>query len=526
MTISLREPVLRAGWPQSNAENTARTSQQRDKSDFNVSAVHNRLLRSDLPSADSAPGGPRHVRLLLLLLPAVIFAALYLADLTGMGMVGPDEPRYADVGRAMAQSGDWITPRLWGQPWFEKPALLYWMTAGGVKLGLGPDLAPRLPVALLSVIFLAFFWWRLKLEWDYRVASYATAMLATSAGWLTYSHVAVTDLPLAAFFSAAVLLSLPWLARAHRESLPAAAACLGMAAMAKGLVPLVLFLPVFAVGWRNLRDWLRPAPLLAFSVCALPWYVLCTLRNGSHFLRVFFVEQQFGRFGSAALQHVQPFWFYVPVLLVLLYPWFPLIALPSLLFRTDRGRDRRTVALAAVVIFGFAFFSAALNKLPGYLIPLLPPLFALLAVGLAHRARPRRSTMILPVALLGLLPSISAVAPRVLASHGLFSVGVPLGMTLMLLLLAVLAAYLITRLPAGYDFSAAVLLAALGFLWFQFATFPKFDSFASARPVWIADHPRCAPPVSRDILYGLYYYSGRQLPACPVLDQGAIRVVR
>ena len=58
----------------------------------------------------------------------------------------------------MAQSGDWITPRLWGQPWFEKPALLYWMTAAGFKLGLGPDLAPRLPVALLSVAFLVFFW--------------------------------------------------------------------------------------------------------------------------------------------------------------------------------------------------------------------------------------------------------------------------------------------------------------------------------------------------------------------------------
>ncbi len=129
-----------------------------------------------------------------------------------MGMYGPDEPRYADIGRAMAQSGDWVTPRLWGQPWFEKPALLYWMTATAFRLGLGPDLAPRLPVAVLSLLFLGFFWWRLSVEWDRRAASYATAMLATSAGWLMYSHVAVTDLPLAVFFSAAVLLSMPWLA--------------------------------------------------------------------------------------------------------------------------------------------------------------------------------------------------------------------------------------------------------------------------------------------------------------------------
>src|SRR5580698_4569046 len=218
-----------------------------------------------------------------------------------MGMYSVDEPRYADIGRAMAHTGDWVTPRLWGQPWFEKPALLYWMTAAAFRAGLGPDLAPRLPVAILSVLFLAFFWWRLKLEWGQRAASCATAMLATSVGWLAYSHVAVTDLPLAAFFSAAVLLSLPWMARQDRADLTAAAACLGLATLAKGLVPGILFLPVLAMGWRRLRDWLRPGPLLAFSVCVFPWYILCTIRNGSEFLRVLFVQQQFGRFRSAAL---------------------------------------------------------------------------------------------------------------------------------------------------------------------------------------------------------------------------------
>src|SRR5580700_7329080 len=94
--------------------------------------------------------------------------ALYLNGLTGMGLVGPDEPRYAAIGRAMADSGDWVTPRLWGRPWFEKPALLYWMTASAFRVGLGPDLAPRLPVALLGLAFLGFFWWRLRIEWDSR----------------------------------------------------------------------------------------------------------------------------------------------------------------------------------------------------------------------------------------------------------------------------------------------------------------------------------------------------------------------
>ena len=84
---------------------------------------------------------------------------LYFYRLDAIGLIGPDEPRYASIGRAMARTGDWVTPRLWGAPWFEKPALLYWMTGAAFRLGLGPDLAPRLFVAVLSLCFLAFFWW-------------------------------------------------------------------------------------------------------------------------------------------------------------------------------------------------------------------------------------------------------------------------------------------------------------------------------------------------------------------------------
>ena len=86
----------------------------------------------------------------------------------------------------MARSGDWVTPRLWGEAWFEKPALLYWMTGAGFRLGLGDELAPRLPVALLSLLFLAFFHLCLRREFGARPASYATAILGTSAGWITW----------------------------------------------------------------------------------------------------------------------------------------------------------------------------------------------------------------------------------------------------------------------------------------------------------------------------------------------------
>src|SRR5271157_5784417 len=105
----------------------------------------------------------------------------------------------------MSETGDWVTPRLWGEPWFEKPALLYWMTATGIKAGLDLDLAPRLPVAIAAVAFLIYFLMVLRREFGDSAAFYATAVLGTSAGWLAFSHVAVTDLPMSAAFAGAML---------------------------------------------------------------------------------------------------------------------------------------------------------------------------------------------------------------------------------------------------------------------------------------------------------------------------------
>jgi 4-amino-4-deoxy-L-arabinose transferase-like glycosyltransferase len=186
---------------------------------------------------------PRKIpRLLWLALPMAYL--LYFYDLAGKGMFGPDEPRYASIAREMARSGDWITPVLWGHPWFEKPALLYWMNAIAFRFGLGPDLAPRLPVAILSVAFLVFYWWILRREFGCRPAWFSTLILATSAAWIGFSQVGVTDLPLAATYSAAMLLALPWVAKRDTRLLPAAAVLLGLAVLAKSLVPLALAAPL------------------------------------------------------------------------------------------------------------------------------------------------------------------------------------------------------------------------------------------------------------------------------------------
>ncbi len=106
-------------------------------------------------------------------------AVLYLSSLGGAGFLGPDEPRYASIGREMARTGDFITPRLDGEPWFEKPPLLYWMTALGHLARLPDEWAARLPVALVSLAFLLFFYSTLQREFSPAVAMSATAILAT-----------------------------------------------------------------------------------------------------------------------------------------------------------------------------------------------------------------------------------------------------------------------------------------------------------------------------------------------------------
>jgi 4-amino-4-deoxy-L-arabinose transferase-like glycosyltransferase len=265
--------------------------------------------------------------LLWLGLPVAYF--LYLFGLTSAGMVGPDEPRYASIGREMARSGDWITPRLWGQPWFEKPALLYWMTGAAFRLGFGPDLAPRLPVALLSLAFLALYWWMLRREFGAPIAWLATLILSTSGGWWAYSQSGVTDLPLSATFAAAMLLALPWIARRDQRLLPIASAMLALAALAKGPAPLILAAPL-AVSWRSFRDLLRLRVVVPFLLIALPWYVLCYLRNGAPFVHDFFWVQNFQRFTTPALQHVYPWWYYIPALALLLLPWTALAPLAAL----------------------------------------------------------------------------------------------------------------------------------------------------------------------------------------------------
>jgi len=459
------------------------------------------------------PIAPRRVAAAAAL--AVACYLLFFYSLTGVGMLGPDEPRYAAIGREMARSGDWITPRLWGQPWFEKPPLLYWMTAAAFQLGVSEDLAPRLGVALLAVCFLFFYWRTLRREFGETPALFSTAILGTCAAWLGYGHVGVTDLPVSAAFSAAMLLALGWVERGDRRGLVPAAVLLGAAVLAKGLLPLALGLPLLWMGRSRLRDLLRPAPIAAFLVVAVPWYALIIARQGSRFIDEFFWKQHLGRFTGGAVSHPQPFWFYGPILVAALFPWSPLLAL---LFRTSLYKDRRRRLLLLWLVFGLVFLSASANKLPGYLVPLVPAAAAL--AGLALAESPWAPQLLAACALLlGLVPTISADLPDALArgaSHAWTGIA---GWGAAAAIVLAVAVWLMAgagrrKLAVGTLVAATI----LGVVWIERQAFPALDRTVSARGAWRQVEARrsqvCVAEVDRAIRFGLNYYSVTPLPDC------------
>src|ERR1039458_758085 len=142
---------------------------------------------------------------------------------------------------------------------------------------------------------------------------------------------------------------------------------------------------------KHRRSLTRALPRLALPLLAvcLPWYGLCYLRNGPAFLVDFFVKHHFDRFASDALQHREPWWFYLPVVAGALLPWTPLIFAAV---RRSFYRDPRRLFLLLVVLWGLLLFSASVNKLPGYVLPLVPACAILMALGVEEPVRAKENS--------------------------------------------------------------------------------------------------------------------------------------
>ncbi len=460
-----------------------------------------------------------------LIVPLLI---LYLLDLGGVGFLSTDEPRYASIGREMARSGDWVTPRLDGAAWFEKPPLLYWMVAAGHVARLPDEWAARLPVALLSLAFLLLFFYIIAREFTSRIAIAAVTILATSAGWLAYSFAALTDLPMSAMLGSAMLVTL---FEKKRWSGFAAGALLGLAVLAKAFVPLVLFAPVFLIARGK-----RAAILVGLIAVALPWHVLCFLRNGQAFWAEYFWRQQFSRFFTTERQHLQAWWFYVPVLLAGLFPWTPLLALAA---RRSTFMDVRMRYLGGWLLFGIAFFSASQNKLAGYLLPLIPAVALLLAVAIdqaVEKSKIAAWLLAASVASLMVLPTVVSALPEAMIS-GVGKAHINLVLGTPFLLAAAAVWWLSWSGKPSLAILAGGMAVVFGVAYFKGAAFPELDDRVSVRGFWKAHGPEaagaCLEGVGRTWEYGLNYYAGRPFQACSedqtpkiVVMDGRLTVVR
>ncbi len=350
----------------------------------------------------------------------LIFATLYVcyfSNLGAIGFVGPDEPRYAWIARDMAETGDWVTPRLYGKPWFEKPPLFYWGAAVSFKLFGVSEAAARLPsaiAALLATLALACLALRL---YGAETARWLLLLLPTSVGMIGFSHAAATDMPFSgmltiAMVCGAVVLGLtrndktPIIPRTPWLALILFGFFLGLAVLAKGPAAIILsggavfFWALLTRRWRDAFRLLHPAAIATFCVTALPWYILCARRNPD-FFRIFIIEHNFKRFLTPEFQHIQPFWFYGGVLLVALLP-FTALALWSLVtgtikLRRSKNNSSNTLFFLTWALFCLIFFTISRSKLPGYILPAIPAIVLLMTHTLISLAR--QTTRLLRISL-------------------------------------------------------------------------------------------------------------------------------
>ena len=332
----------------------------------------------------------------------VTLAVCYFSNLGAIGFVGPDEPRYAWIARDMAETGDWVTPRLYGKPWFEKPVLYYWMAGACFKFFGVSETTARLPsaiCALFATLAIAWLAWR---SYGAETSRWSLLLLPTSVGMIGFSHAASTDMPFSALVTIALVFAAIALGLTRNEDTPVLprtpwlvliffGSFLGLAVLAKGPAAIILSggavfcWAIFTKRWRDAFRLLHPVAIASFCATALPWYVVCAGRNPD-FVRVFIIEHNFKRYLTPEFQHIQPFWYYVPVVLVAFVPWSA-----ALLWATFRGvqvaiASRRISSISLFFLswagFCLIFFSLSGSKLPGYVLPAFPAIAALLSVSL------------------------------------------------------------------------------------------------------------------------------------------------
>ena len=486
----------------------------------------------------------------------------------GLGLVGADEPRYAQIAHEMLGRFDsahtltgrlaaCVTPYLYGRPWLEKPALYYWRAMFVFQEFGVHDWSARLPSASFAFIMVALIYLHMR---RFRPGGHLDAALITvaCAGIIGFSRGASTDMQMAAPLSIGLLGWYAWYETDSKFWLFDIYFFTGVATLAKGPVaPLLAIIIVFAFALLR-KEWSIVArsvwwPGIAlYLAITLPWFIAVQHDNPT-FFREFFIEHNLERFSTNRYQHAQPFWYYIVVVLLATMPW-TVIAIRALidgaqtsvaewrLRRLNPGKpapsrpgDAFPEFLVLWAIIPIVFFSFSQSKLPGYILPSIPPITILTGDYLFRRRKPglNRWELLGHAALCGVMTMIALLLPWFVA-HG---PQMPPTRALVVAFLASAgAAMLIIVVVTGYGV-ARLRLATLGVLvvlmLFLYGVGPFYpipavastkrvvhllDKSYSARP--LAERlAQLAPPdetvavyrVRRDVEFGLAFYRNREV---------------
>jgi 4-amino-4-deoxy-L-arabinose transferase-like glycosyltransferase len=368
-------------------------------------------LRNAFP-ATARPFPPFVIAFVLLL-----GVLLSMDSLGGRKLANPDEGRYSEISREMVASGDFITPRLNGLKYFEKPPLQYWATAIAFKLFGFSEFTARLYTALCglgAIFFIAFAGWRL---YDEKVAVLSALILLSAPYFAALSEIVTLDMGLTFWLTLSLcgfLLGEASLRSrtAHRNWMIVAWAGAAGAVLSKGLIGVVfpaatvflycLIRRDFSLLKRLQWGW----GLLIFFALTAPWFIAVS-RENPEFARFFFIHEHFERFLSEGHRRTESWWFFFPILLAGLLPW-ALTLFPAVWHgwrqpgtsRTGTLDERDFRPLQFVLIFSvfvLLFFTKSSSKLPAYIAPMFPPLALVLAVYLRDTTAKRLSWLVLPI---------------------------------------------------------------------------------------------------------------------------------
>lgn len=463
-------------------------------------------------------------------------AFLFFFGLGQFGLIGADEPRYAQVAREMLERHDWITPVLGGRPWLEKPPLYYWQTILAYRIFGVSDWAARLPSAMdatLLVLAIYFFLRRFRSGFELDGALIA----ASCAGILGYARAASMDMPLTATFAISLLSWWAWRETESKIYLATFYCFMALGMLAKGPVApflacvIIIIYSATAREFYLIRKTLWLPGILLFCAVSLPWYFAVQNRN-PQFFREFIVEQNLGRFSKNLYHHTEPFWYYVPVTALGVVPWtFITIAALTRFVRawwaakklppTSQGRLVNPLAMFACCwsVLPLAFFSFSQSKLPGYILPALPAAALLVVEYLGEHLKKDEAQLPPWLAILHALAAAAPIVPALLIAYLVTQHRLPRGQPM---LVALAIAFV---LCAGI---ALTLVRKSGLCMLRFVTLipvvltvgavlklgsQAIDQTLSARPLAqeianIETHPLLLAVyhVPRELEYGLTFY--------------------